>query len=129
MNNSCMKQCFTQLASFGTFCLCTFLVKVIFHKNQCCESCNLSYILVVHPVCMTNGKFQCFVFFTFDTSQSFQWLPLPSLLSHTHLLVSFMGYPWIISLKWYTLLIRPMTLEGEGSNYCFSFTQLVGQKR
>ena len=70
-------------ATSGTFYLCTVLVEVISYSNQCSESCNLSYSLLVYPICTRKEK-TTFFFFTFDTSLSFQ-LPPP------HLLVSFIA--------------------------------------
>ena len=76
---------FTTPATFETFCLCTVLVQVISHHNQCSDNCNLGYSLVVYPTCTRQTKkFQRLLFFTLETSQCFQ---LPSL----HLLVSFIA--------------------------------------
>ena len=63
---------FTTPATSGTFCPCTFFIKVISDNNQCSESCNLRYSLVVYPIQYVRGKWEIsiFVIFTLDTTSS-----------------------------------------------------------
>ena len=62
------KTWFTTPATLGTFCLCTVMVQVISHHNQCSESCNLGYSLVVYPKYTRQTKhFHVFYFFTLET--------------------------------------------------------------
>ena len=86
---------FTTPATFETFCLCTVLVQVISHHNQCSDNCNLGYSLVVYPTCTRQTKkFQRLSFFTLKNFSVFSitfYAPVGVIYSITQK----------IPLKWY----------------------------